>query len=65
VTTKYRFGLEFVEPGVEGTSLDVVRGKDELTIRVQPRLIEGGLASRYEGDEAKLTEFFAFRLRKP
>ena len=65
VTTKYRYGLELVEPGVEGTYLDVVRGRDELTIRVQPRLIEGGLARRYEADEAKLTEFFAFRLGKP
>jgi hypothetical protein len=65
VTTKYQFGLAFVEPGVEGTYLDVVRGKDELAIRVQPRLIEGGLASRYEADEAKLKDFFAFRLRKP
>lgn len=50
---------------MEGTYLDVVRGRDELTISVQPRLTEGGLASRYEADEAKLTEFFAFRLGKP
>jgi hypothetical protein len=65
VTTKYRYGLEFIEPAVAGTFLDVVRGKEELTIRVQPRLMEGGLASRYEADEAKLRAFFAFRLEKP
>src|SRR5262245_12954875 len=65
VTTKYTFGLEVFEPGIEGTCLDLQRGKEELTIRVQPRLIEGGLASQYEADEAKLKEFFVFRLRKP
>jgi hypothetical protein len=61
VTTRYRYGLENVEPGVSGTFLDVQRGKEALTIHVQPQLIEGGLGSRYVGDEARLRKFFAFR----
>jgi hypothetical protein len=65
LTTPYRYGLENVEPGVAGTYLDVQRGAEELTIRVQPRVIQGGLASRYVADEAKLKEFFAFRLARP
>jgi hypothetical protein len=61
VTTPYRYGLENVEPGVSGTFLDVQRGKEELTIPVQPRIIQGGLGSRYVADEAQLREFFVFR----
>jgi hypothetical protein len=65
VTTKYRFGLETTEPGVPGTNLDVVRGKDEMTIRVSPHLIDGGFASRYDEDATKLKAFFAFGVRQP
>ncbi len=65
VTTKFRYGLETVEPGVEGTSLDVLRGKQELNIRVQPNLIDGGQASWYGLDEARVNKFFAFQLQKP
>jgi hypothetical protein len=61
VTTPFRYGLETIEPGVSGTFLDVRRGKEELTIHVQPRLIEGGLGSRYVADKARLREFFAFQ----
>ncbi len=64
VTTKFRYALEIIEPGIAGTSLDVKRGKEELTIRVQPSLIQGGLASRYEADVPKLKKFFAFQPEK-
>jgi hypothetical protein len=57
VTTPYRYGLEDVEPGVAGTFIDVQRGREELTLRVQPRLIPGGLASRYAADQAKAKVF--------
>ena len=65
VTTPYRYGLENIEPGVAGTFLEVQRGSEELTIRVQPRRIPGGLARRYAADDAKAKDFFTFRLPRP
>src|SRR5262249_49609170 len=59
VTTPYRYGLENVEPGVSGTFIEVQRGSEELTIRVQPRRNSGGLARRYAADDAKANDFFA------
>jgi hypothetical protein len=60
VTTTYRFGLDTIEPGVRGTFIDVQRGKEELRLPVQPRVIPGGLVTRYVPDESRLRSFFEY-----
>ncbi|MBK7404065.1 MAG: hypothetical protein IPJ41_05400 [Phycisphaerales bacterium] len=43
VTTEFRFGLAQLEPGEGPASVWVHRGGEPIEIRVEPRLIDGGL----------------------
>ncbi len=60
VDTPFRFGLERIEPGVPGTYLDVVHAGVERQAPITPRLIPGGVITRYRADEAKTAPFFRY-----
>ncbi len=60
VGTPYRFGLERIEPGVPGAYIDVVHGGVERQAPITPRLIPGGVITRYRADDAKTAPFFRY-----
>jgi len=60
VDTRYRFGLDRFEPGIEGTFLGLVRGEEEHQIFLQPELIPGGFLRRLGAGGTALDGFFAF-----
>jgi hypothetical protein len=61
VDTTYRFGLNLIEPGDPGTFIDALRGKEEITIKIQPRAIPGGYTTHYRADASRLKAFFDYQ----
>jgi hypothetical protein len=58
VTTPYRFGLELFPPGAAEVNIGVLRGDQDLTIRVAPRPMPGGLHVSYTVEPLKAAKFF-------
>lgn len=63
VTTPFRFGLNCIASGAEVAEIDVLRDGAELRLRVEPRLIPGGLRSAYRASGEELDRFFAYEPR--
>jgi hypothetical protein len=61
VETKYRFGLNRVAVGIEGTYIEAIRESRELKLPLTPRPIPGGFRTEYDASGETLARFFAFR----
>ncbi len=58
VKTPYRFGLNCIASGAEVAEIDVLRDGTEVKLRVEPRLISGGVRTAYRASGEKLESFF-------
>jgi predicted metalloprotease with PDZ domain len=65
VDTKYRFGLDRIEPGRDKVYIDVLREGREIKVWIQPRVIPGGLITNYVPDGARARSFLEYTPASP
>jgi predicted metalloprotease with PDZ domain len=64
VTTRFRFGLDRLKPGVGGAYVEVVRGGKEIQVPITPQLIPGGRFDRFKADPKKVASFLSYERPK-
>jgi hypothetical protein len=65
VRTPFRFGLDRIASGADVAELDVLRDGIERKIRVEVRLVPGGVRTAYRAATSALDEFFRFDPPRP